>query len=71
MYGGLDMNSAIDTRGLREEDVQLLKQLAGLLRDREEAKKRGDDRGSKKIVLGKHRSTVIGSLSREEIYEHL
>ena len=65
------MDSAIDTQGLRKEDVQLLKQLAGLLRDREEAKKRGNDRRSKKIVLGRHRSAVIGSLSREEIYEHL
>ena len=66
------MENYIDVRGLKEEDIRLLKELAVLLKQRVKAKKRkGGDARRKKIVLGTHRSDVIGALTRREIYEHL
>jgi hypothetical protein len=66
------MENYIDVRGLKEEDIELLKELAVLLKQRVKAKKRKEKGVSrKKIVLGTHPSDVIGALTRREIYEHL
>jgi hypothetical protein len=68
---GTAMENFIDVRGLREEDIQLLKELAGLLKQRVKAKRKERGVRRRKIVLGTHPSDVIGALTRKEIYEHL
>lgn len=65
------MENYIDVRGLKEEEIRLLKELAGLLKQRVKAKREKRGVRRKKIVLGTHASDVIGALTRREIYEHL
>jgi len=65
------MSGLIDVRDLPEEDARLLRELADLLRRRAEVSKKKTKGKFRGVVLGTHRSDVIGGLTRGEIYDHL
>jgi len=63
------MQDSIDVRGLDKQDVSLIEALVKRLRER--GRKRKDEEVEKELVFGTRRSSVIGKLTRKEIYEDL
>ncbi len=65
--------NAVDLEGLPEEQAKFIKDIVGFLRQkaaRNRLRSPGDDEDVS-IVFATHDSTVLGSVSREEIYDHV
>jgi hypothetical protein len=67
------MPDTIGVRGLDDKDIALLQHLADTLRSRAQSGRKADKvtEPEEVLVFATHHSDVIGSLTREEIYEDL
>lgn len=66
------MDEAIDTVGLSEEQVQLIKEFVEFLRSRAQEMDRPEEESmDENIIFATHPSDVKGKLTREEIYDYL
>jgi len=63
------MPDVIDIHDLPNEDIQFIKKIVGLLREKAKTKETGE--GKKEVVFSSHDSNVIGKITREEIYDYL
>ena len=65
------MGGLIDVRDLPEEDIRVIRQLADLLKRKARAGRKKAKGKVRTVVLGAHRSDVIGGITRGDIYDHL
>lgn len=65
------MPKTIDVHDLPEEDVRLVQEMIKLLRKRKGIRTVPKRAGKKKVVFGAWPLGVKGTLTREEIYDHL